>query len=166
MGVNIEVKDGETAEVKGPAMINVTSDVPGSVTIDGEPVMQPPPDIPLPDPDVAPVVVSLTPDTAVAGDADDITMVVGGTGFTPTSVIVFNGFDETTVFIDDTQVSTIVKPSLFTVPDEVPCSVRNGTEESEDELLFIFTEPAQRGAATKHREDHERRRPKAKHKKR
>jgi hypothetical protein len=135
MAVNIEVKEGSVAEITGPAMISVTSDVPGSVLVDGEPVFQPPPDIPA----------DATPATAVAGDATDIDMIVEGSGFTPASVISFNGLSEPTTFIDDTQVSTGVKPSLFTVPADCPVAVRNGQTVS-NSLTFSFTATAQRSS--------------------
>ena len=96
-----------------------------------------------PESNVAPVLNSLTPATAVAGDATDITMIVDGTGFTAQSTIVFNGFDEPTTIISPTQVSTIVKPSIFGV-STCPVEVRNGTGTS-NSLNFEFTAPALRG---------------------
>jgi hypothetical protein len=145
MGVTIEVKQGSVAEITGPAKIVVTSDVPGSVLIDGEPAFTPPPDIPL---DEAPAVTALTPATAVAGDATDITMIVEGDGFTPASVIRFNGLDEPTTFIDASQVSTVVKPSLFVVPADCPVTVRNGAAISNAQT-FSFTASAQRSKRDK-----------------
>jgi hypothetical protein len=142
MAVNIEVKEGSVAEITGPAMISVTSDVPGSVLVDGQPAFTPPPDIPA---DMAPAITALTPATAVAGDATDIDMIVEGSGFTPASVISFNGLSEPTTFIDDTQVSTGVKPSLFTVPADCPVAVRNGQTVS-NSLTFSFTATAQRSS--------------------
>jgi hypothetical protein len=67
-----------------------------------------------------PTIESLDPDEADAGDAEDITMHVRGSGFTAQSVIVFNGHDEPTVFVDEGDITTIVKPSLFTVPGCLP----------------------------------------------
>lgn len=92
-----------------------------------------------PEPPPVPTVTSLTPDTAVSGAPDDITMVVNGTGFTAASVITFNDLDEPTTLISDTQVSTGVKPSLFVVPAVCPVAVRDvsGTSNSVD---FTFTE--------------------------
>jgi hypothetical protein len=145
----VEIRDGETVEVTGPAILRVTTDVPGSVLIDGEPI-GPTPEPEPPPSDVAPVLDALSPDTAVAGDAADITMIVEGEGFTPASVIVFNGLDEPTTFIDDTQVSTGVKPSLFVVPADCPVSVRNGAAMS-NELTFSFTAAGRSGAARSRR---------------
>ena len=75
----VDVKDGEIAEVTGPAILRVISDVPGAVLIDGEPVVKPPE--PTPPPDEPATIIALTPDSAMAGDAADITMVVTGSGF-------------------------------------------------------------------------------------
>jgi hypothetical protein len=117
---------------------------------DGTPLQNKPPFTP-PDPDrpdippgaTAPTVSSLSPDTAVAGDADDITMTVNGSGFMPGTVIVFNGLDEPTTYVSASAVSTGVKPSLFVVPAECPVGVRNGSIKS-NEMPFTFTDGSQR----------------------
>jgi hypothetical protein len=88
-----------------------------------------------------PTIESLDPDEADAGDAEDITMHVRGSGFTAQSVIVFNGHDEPTVFVDEGDITTIVKPSLFTVPAVCPVLVKNGDKQSEaDEFEFLDAE--------------------------
>jgi len=96
--------------------------------------------------DVAPDLESLDPDEADAGDATDIVMRVLGTGFTPESVIYFNGLAEPTTFVSETEVTTGVKPSLFTVPAVCPVTVRNGEHES-DALEFEFLDPEEPVAA-------------------
>ena len=53
----------------------------------------------------------------------DVTLHVQGTGFTPETVILFNGLEEPTVFVSATDVTTLVKPSLFLVPADCPVSV-------------------------------------------
>jgi hypothetical protein len=68
-------------------------------------------------------VTGLSPATAVAGDATDVTLTVQGTGFTPATVIVFNGLEEPTTYVSATAVTTGVKPSLFVVPAVCPVSV-------------------------------------------
>jgi hypothetical protein len=148
MGVTIEVKDGSVAEITGPAKIVVTSDVPGSVLIDGEPVEKPP-EPPEPEEDPA-TLSSLSPNSAIAGDAADITMIVNGSGFSEQSVIVFDGHDEPTTLISDTQVSTGVKPSLFVVPADCPVTVRNSGGMS-NELVFSFTDGSSRSSAARSR---------------
>jgi hypothetical protein len=87
---------------------------------------------------VKPVINSLTPNTAIAGSPTDIEMLIDGTGFTPHSVITFNGLDEPTDFHSATSIGTGVKPSLFTVPATCPVTVRNpdGVSNSVD---FTFT---------------------------
>jgi len=89
---------------------------------------------------------SLDPDEADAGDATDIVMHVHGTGFTEQSVIYFNGLQEPTTFVSETEVTTGVKPSLFVVPAVCPVTVRNGEHES-DALEFEFLDPEDPPAA-------------------
>jgi hypothetical protein len=105
----------------------------------------------------APTVGSLAPDTAVAGDPTDIEMVVTGTGFNELSKIVFNGNDEPTTLLSDTQVRTIVKPSMFAVAADVPVSVRTGALRSSD-LTFSFTEAAAQTARREGTHAHKQRR--------
>jgi hypothetical protein len=85
-----------------------------------------------------PVASALSPDTAVVG-GPDITCTVTGTGFTPFSKITFNGTDEVTEFISETELSTIVKPSTASGPWAIPVAVRTGGMVSEP-LTFQFTE--------------------------
>jgi hypothetical protein len=94
----------------------------------------------------APDLESLDPDEADAGDATDIVMHVHGTGFTEQSVIYFNGLQEPTTFVSETEVTTGVKPSLFVVPAVCPVTVRNGEHES-DALEFEFLDPEDPPAA-------------------
>ena len=96
--------------------------------------------------DAAPDLESLDPDEADAGDAADIVMHVHGTGFTAQSVIYFNGLQEPTTFVSETEVTTGVKPSLFVVPAVCPVTVRNGEHES-DALEFEFLDPEDPPAA-------------------
>ena len=91
-----------------------------------------------PEPDVTPVISALNPSTAEIGSAD-LVMTVTGTGFINSSVIVFNGGDEATDYVSDTEVSTGVRPSTATVAGAFPVLVRNGTAES-NALDFTFTE--------------------------
>jgi hypothetical protein len=67
-------------------------------------------------------VTGITPTTAVCG-GPDVTLHVQGTGFTPATVILFNNLEEPTVFVSATDVTTLVKPSLFLVPADCPVSV-------------------------------------------
>ena len=88
----------------------------------------------------APVITSLTPATAAIGDAA-FTLSVIGTGFTPTSVISFNGLDEPTTFVSPTEVSTGVDMSVWLAEAVVPVTVTNGDVVS-DPMDFTFTAPA------------------------
>jgi hypothetical protein len=87
-----------------------------------------------------PVLTSISPDTAELNSAD-VTMTCTGSGFTESSVINFAGQDEPIVFVSDTEITTVVKPSLPWGAVTVPVLVKNGAEESA-ELSFTFTEPA------------------------
>lgn len=98
--------------------------------------------IPPPVPgDNPPVITELVPDTAVIG-SEDVKMNVNGTGFTETSVIVFNGGDEPTTFVSDILVTTIVKPSTATTAGVFPVNVRNedGAISAPANFTFILIE--------------------------
>jgi IPT/TIG domain len=96
-----------------------------------------------------PAITGLTPNTAVAGDATDITMVVAGSNFGPSSTIYFNGLPEPTTFVSDTEVSTGVKPSLFVEPATCPVDVRNPDGGKSEPLDFTFTETVTRSSHKK-----------------
>lgn len=86
----------------------------------------------------APTCTLLSPNTAVHGGAQ-FTLTVTGTGFVPNATfIIFNGGVEATTYISPTQVSTIVKPALVSIPIVVPVQVSNGIVKS-DPLNFTFT---------------------------
>jgi len=76
-----------------------------------------------------PTLVSIAPATAVVGGAP-LTMTCTGTKFDSWTVIVFNGGDEPTTFIDATHVSTVVHPATASGAGTVPVTVRNGNESS------------------------------------
>ena len=88
----------------------------------------------------APVLDAISPDTAVAGDPADIVLSCTGTGFNESTVITFGNFDEPTTFVSDTEVTTVVKPSIFVNPDTVPVKLHNSVAFS-DPVDFIFTAP-------------------------
>ena len=123
MAQHYEVRAGETLAIHGPANVVINT---GSVPVVGQ--------------GEAPTVEGLDPDTAVCGDPD-LQMIVDGTGFNQGSIITFNGLDEPTALLSDTQVRTNVKPSLFTVPATCPVAVRNGSQSS-NSVDFTFTEAA------------------------
>jgi hypothetical protein len=80
---------------------------------------------------------SLSPDTAELG-GEDVTVSFIGTGFDATCEIVFAGHSEETVLVSDTELTTIVKPSLGWGPVAVAAYVRNVITQSET-LMFTFT---------------------------
>ena len=95
--------------------------------------------------------ISLNPDSAGMDDPD-FTLECIGQGFTPYSVIVFNGGRENTVFVSPTKITTIVKPSLVSVPITIPVQVEdNSTDEVSDALDFEFTPAEGEGAARRRR---------------
>lgn len=81
-----------------------------------------------------PIVTGCTPSTAVCGGAD-FTLHVVGSGFTPSTVILFNGGEEPTTYVSASELTTGVKPSLVLAPVVVPVSVV-GADTSAD---FTFT---------------------------
>jgi hypothetical protein len=93
----------------------------------------------LPEPVGAPTLDSLNPDSAVAGDAADITLSCIGTGFTADTIIMFNGLPEPTTLVSDTEVTTGVKPSLFVVPAVCPVELHTNMNVTAS-LDFTFEE--------------------------
>jgi hypothetical protein len=83
-------------------------------------------------------VTSLEPNSASITDAD-FEGHIRGTGFTEETVIVWNGADEPTRFVDDTDVWTTVVPSVVTSPTTLEVTVRNGDETVEPALDFTWT---------------------------
>lgn len=105
-----------------------------------------------PEPVAAPTLDSLSPDTAVAGDAADITMSAIGSGFTADSIIVFNGHAEPTTFVSATEVTTGVKPSIFVVPAVCPVEIHTGSLVTAP-VDFTFTAAAARSAKKSRKDD-------------
>jgi hypothetical protein len=135
MAVFYGVPEGQTLVIRGPADVTVRG---GEV-----PVIGTKEDIEA----LTPTVTSIEPDSAEMG-SEDLEMVVTGTGFTENSVIVFNGGDEPTTFVSETEVSTGVKPSTAGVAGSYPVLVRNGQIQS-NSATFSFTEPANGGSTRK-----------------
>lgn len=89
-----------------------------------------------------PTLASITPSSAVLGDPD-LTMTCRGTGYTPQSIIMFAGETEPIDFVSDTEITTIVKPSLGWGAVTVPVSVRNADGTQSQTRNFTFTEPVE-----------------------
>jgi len=118
------IDDTQVMTITGPAKLNVG----GSDSVPVIAQME------------TPTVDGLNPDTAACGDAD-LQLIVDGTGFNNATIITFNGNDEPTALLSDTQVRTNVKPSLFAVPAACPVGVRTGGLRS-NTIDFTFTDPA------------------------
>jgi hypothetical protein len=67
---------------------------------------------------------------------------INGSGFTPESVIVFNGFDEPTTLVSPTQVKTGVNMSVWAAPAVVPIMVRSASGALSNAMNFAFTSTA------------------------
>lgn len=88
----------------------------------------------------APTATSLLPNTVAIGQPS-FELHVHGLGFRPGCVISFNGHDEPTTFVSDTDVSTGVDMSVWAAPSApLPVSVRNPDNKSSEPLTFTFTD--------------------------
>jgi len=92
-----------------------------------------------------PDLLDLEPEVATIG-GEDLTLTCTGENFTPGSKIIFNGGEEPTTFVNDTTVTTIVKPSTAQTPGEYPVLIRDAAGESEP-LMFEFLPEAEAQAA-------------------
>jgi hypothetical protein len=86
-----------------------------------------------------PVVTSLTPASATIGDPN-FTLHVIGTGFSTLSKIVFNGGEESTTYVSDTELTTDVDMSTVTVPSTVPVLVVSGDGVLSNAMNFTFND--------------------------
>jgi hypothetical protein len=89
----------------------------------------------------APTVESLNPPSAALGDPN-FTLHVLGSGFTPDSVIVWNGGEEITTVVGTTEATTEVDMSTATVAMPIPVLVRNAGGDS-NALSFDLIDPVQ-----------------------
>jgi hypothetical protein len=134
MATNYHIEGNEILSVVGPARVSVVSDV-DPVTAIVEP----------------PTISALTPDTCALGDPD-FDLVVTGTNFNEVTRIVFDGHDEPTKLLSDTECSTGVKPSIFSEAKDIGVAVRTGNQVS-DTLPFTFTAAgAARGSSRRKRD--------------
>ena len=95
-------------------------------------------------PAAPPVIEALDPDEVEIGGVDTI-LHVHGTGFTAESIIFFAGHDEPTTMVNETELTTGLKPSLWADAVVVQCSVKNGAVES-DPVEFEFLDPIVRSS--------------------
>jgi IPT/TIG domain len=135
-------KEGDEARatVEGDALTD-----PGQLNLSGNPhyISLPPaggtaPE--PPDPELAPTLDSLDPNTAVLG-SEDITLRCLGSNFTEDSIINFAGQPEPIVFVSAGEITTGVKPSLGWGVVTVPVFVQNADGQiAHPPLDFTFTE--------------------------
>jgi hypothetical protein len=124
--------EGETYPVTDRALAETLRAI-GFVSIEGWSELPPP---------VAPVVASLTPDTAALGAAP-FTLQVIGTGFTATDVVHCNSAPAATTFVSATELTTPV--DLTTVPEgAIPVSVQTAGGLGSNAVVFTVTAAARR----------------------
>jgi len=141
----LEQQNAELREGEGDAF-----GTPGQFNLSGNPIYQdlPPSNVPgggeeippEPEPGFEPTLTSISPTEAVLGDPD-LVLHYFGTNFTESSVIMFAGNAEPITFVSDTEITTIVKPSLGWGAVTVATYVKQGGY-STDPQNFTFTEAA------------------------
>jgi hypothetical protein len=92
------------------------------------------------EPAAPPVLTGLTPDTAVAGDADLPAVEATGTDFTASTVILLDGAAAATTFVSPTSVTFPLAVSGETVARTIAVTIQGGTGSAS----FDITEPAAR----------------------
>jgi len=137
-----------TATPEGPTVYEASD--PRSVVDPSVPIARPDPSKPYPEENPIytppgeeappPTVDSLVPNSATLGDPD-FTISVLGTGFDEESVIVFNGFDEPTTVVSDTEVQTGVNMAVWAAPVAVDVQVRSGAGVLSNAQTFTFLDP-------------------------
>jgi hypothetical protein len=87
-----------------------------------------------------PVVTALEPDTAALG-SPSFTLHVLGTGFALDAVILWNGSEEPTTYVSDTELTTEVNMATAVVAITLPVAVTQGGVTS-NAVDFTLTDPA------------------------
>jgi hypothetical protein len=88
-----------------------------------------------------PVLTSLSPSTVVLG-SPTFDIHVMGTGFNTGSKIIFNGFEEPTTFVSETELTTGVNMDVWAAPAIVPVLVQNADGTQSTPTNFEFTAAA------------------------
>jgi hypothetical protein len=88
-----------------------------------------------PDNDPAPTLATLTPASAKLGDPS-FTLHVGGTGFRPGHVILWNGSPEATTVVSDTELTTEVNMATAEVAMAIPVAVQTLSGQVSNTLTF------------------------------
>jgi hypothetical protein len=95
-------------------------------------------------PVIPPALTSLNPSSVVLG-APSFDISVRGTGFTSTSKIIFNGFEEPTTFVSPTELTTGVNMDVWLAPAVVPIIVQNESGALSNSMSFEFLAVARMG---------------------
>jgi hypothetical protein len=100
----------------GTEQISVSNPAPGGGTATPSPIV-----IMYP----VPVIISLTPG-AVAAGGPQFTLTVHGSGFSPTSVVQFNGVPRTTTYVNSSTLTTVISSTDIATPAMVQVTVFTG----------------------------------------
>jgi len=84
-----------------------------------------------------PVLASLEPDTAVAGDAEFI-LIVNGSGFVSGSVVTWNGVARDTAFLSETKLAAVIPASAIASAGQVTVRVDNPGGGPSNTLVFTI----------------------------
>jgi len=95
------------------------------------------------------VVDALMPAGCVAGDAP-LTLVVAGSGFSPASVVWFGAQALTTTYFDDIELHAELDPSTWTIPGDVPVTVKDGDRTSNAVTFGVDAPAARKGRSIGH----------------
>jgi hypothetical protein len=85
-----------------------------------------------------PDIEALEPDEAELGGAD-VTVTISGSGFTPQSAVEVEGEVQSSAFINESEMTIVMKPSQYSAAGVVDVIVKNGAYESEP-VEFEFLE--------------------------
>lgn len=91
---------------------------------------------------LTPEITSLSPATAVIGD-EPFDIHVHGTGFVPGAKIIFNGYEEPTTFVSETELTTGINMPLWEAPVVVAVQVSNTEGVMSNPMMFEFLSPVQ-----------------------
>jgi hypothetical protein len=110
-----------------------------------EELVSPGPNPEPPDPDViTPSLTSLHPASAPI-QTGDMNVRILGTGFTEETVMVWNGADDVAAYISDTEMTTVVKTDMATVPSTCTVMMRNGASNISNVLNFELVDGTPEG---------------------
>lgn len=116
-----------------------------------EELAPPPNPIEPPDPEVTtPTLESLSPASAPI-QTGDITVRILGTGFAEDTVMVWNGIDDTAAYVSETEMTTVVKTDMASVPSTCTVAMRNGSNYS-NTLMFELVDGTPEARSASERE--------------